>query len=527
MVVDPNRPSSSSSSSSSPGIRWWPAILVLLVGAGFWLRANLGEALDHQQQFLRSAVILLATGFGLWLWLVLLSRLRGATRLKIFLFSLAVPLLVASMFRIRGVSGNLVPILEPRWASSEGYLEVSGEGAVEASADDFPQFLGPHRNATVRGVRLARDWSAQAPKELWRRSIGEAWSGFAVVGEAAVTMEQKGDQEVVSRYELTTGEPVWTHGITAAFDSVIGGNGPRATPTLHRGQVLAFGAQGDLRALDLATGELIWHRQAAEEHGAKVPDWGFASSPLIVEGDTGSELVVISVGQTSGASLVAYHAATGEPAWSGGSDRVGYSSPALVEVAGERQILIFNGQSVAAHSPADGTVLWTVDWPGDHPHVVQPQLVAEDHILVSSGYGHGSKLLRPVPPTTDDAQWGVEEIWDSRKLKAKFANFVIHQGRVYGLDDGIMVCLDPTTGERCWKRGRYGHGQILLVEDLLLVQTEKGELKLVEPNAEELRELGSLKALGSKSWNTLTLSGDKLLMRNADEVVCYEMPLAP
>ena len=524
----------SQESPSRPFIRWWPAALILVATFGKLIHMRLEESTNHQLLFMKSAATVVVGGFLLWLWLVLASRLPGKTRLNIFAASIAVLLLGAGLFRIRGVSGNLVPILEFRWAGDGAYEAVQGSADATTSPYDFPQFRGPNRDGEVTGIDLARDWQTQPPKELWRRSVGEAWSGFAVVGDAAVTMEQVGGKEVVSRYALRTGEPVWTHGIDTVFESVIGGNGPRATPTIHHGRVFAFGAQGDLRALDLADGSLIWQRSFGQDvDGERRPEWGFTSSPLIVPGETPEQdLVVVSIGAAD-RSLVALSAVDGSEVWAAGQDRVGYSSADLRIVDGVPQILIFNGASVASHAPADGRVLWSVEWQGDHPHVAQPLILtgdqgSGDRVLVSSGYGHGAKLLRPSVTTDADGvdTWQVEELWSSRRLKAKFAGFVEHDGKVYGLDDGIMACLDPADGEKCWKNGRYGHGQLLLVNDLMILQTEKGELKLLEADPEGLVELGSVQALGGKSWNTLALSKNLVLMRNADEAVCYELPLA-
>ncbi len=560
--------------SKTVGIRWWPGVLVVLLTLAALIRAHSGETTDHQQLFLKTMFFSTLGALGLLLWLVLLSRLPGRTRLKILAATILVVGGFVGLFRIKGVSGNLVPILEFRWAGESTYQEVRGRAPAEVSPDDFPQFMGPSRDGVVHSARLARDWQAQPPKELWRIDIGEAWSSFAVVGDAAVTLEQQGEMEVVSRYDLGTGEVVWTHGIPAKFETVIGGNGPRSTPTIHRGTVFTFGALGDLRALDLSSGELRWHRRLQDDLGAEAPDWGFTSSPLIVERlQEDSDLVVVSIGKPDGKSLVAFDTDSGESVWQGGDDRVGYSSPSLYTFDGEQQIVIFNGTTVAGHSPTDGRVLWDLEWQGDHPHVAQPVALPGDRLLVSSGYGHGARLLHisrrgsvsdgeadavpsAVDPATEDqspakaedanledgapsgsdeqepepseesSEWTVEEVWESRGLKAKFANFLRFEDRIYGLDDGILVCLDPETGDRCWKRGRFGHGQILLAGDLLLVQSEKGELTLIEPNPDELRELTGLQVLNGKSWNTMALSGNRLLLRNADQAVCLELPLA-
>ncbi len=135
----------------------------------------------------------------------------------------------------------------------------------------------------------------------------------------------------------------------------------------------------------------------------------------------------------------------------------------------------------------------------------------------------GSRLLRIVP---DGEAFTVEEIWSSPRLKSKFGPMVLYDGAVFGLDDGVLVALDPVTGERLWKRGRYGHGQFVLVGDLLLIQAENGEIVLVEANPTEHRELARFAALDGKTWNPPALSGSLLLVRNNREAACYRLPVA-
>ncbi len=168
-------------------------------------------------------------------------------------------------------------------------------------------------------------------------------------------------------------------------------------------------------------------------------------------------------------------------------------------------------------------MLWNYPWSREQPNVSQPLPLPPDRLLVSSGYGVGSKLL----VISGDPETGMkaEPLWESPRLKAKFAHYVAHQGYVYGLDDGVLVCLDPATGERCWKRGRYGHGQLLLVGDLLLIQAENGEVVLVEPDPAEHRELGRFIAFRRKTWNVPTLAGRFLLVRNDREAALYELAL--
>lgn len=508
-------------------IRWWPAVLVLalcaLAEAWVWLRPGPIRQMRVIETFIVSFVGVLL----LLLWFLFFSRARPLWR-WLALAAVGVAAVFFSQFvTISGVTGDLVPILGWKGGGSGGGGEVAlagGPGA--AGAGGYPQFLGPRRDGTVRGVRLARDWETSPPREVWRRPVGEGWSGFAIAGQRAVTQEQHGPEERLVAYDLATGEELWHQAQPARYETTIGGIGPRATPTIAAGRVFALGATGVLTAVDLETGELFWRRDVLAEHEATNPEWGKSCSPLVVDGR-----VVVSAGGVSGGSLVAYDAETGELAWAAGSDRSSYSSPVLAELAGTRQIVIMNAGSFAGHDPATGEMLWDHPWPADQPNVAVPLLLPGDRILGSSGYGIGAKLLALSADGGADGDGGddglrASMVWESPRLKAKFTNPVLHEGYVYGHDDGVYVCLDPATGERCWKRGRYGHGQTILAGDLLLVTTEKGDVVLIDPSPEEHRELGRFSALSGKLWNPPALAGNYLALRTDREAVLYELPTA-
>jgi outer membrane protein assembly factor BamB len=211
---------------------------------------------------------------------------------------------------------------------------------------------------------------------MWRRPVGPGWSSFAVRDNFIFTQEQRGEDEIVSCYNLTTGEPVWRHRDAARFYESNAGAGPRGTPTLSKGRVYTFGATGILNALNARDGSVVWTRNAASDTKTKVPIWGFASSPLVV-GDT----VVVA---TSGV-LSAYDAATGNPRWQGPADKGGYSSPQLATINGVSQILLLNGEGATSVAPADGKLLWKHEWSGDG--IVQPVVIAGSDVLLGSGSG--------------------------------------------------------------------------------------------------------------------------------------------
>lgn len=390
----------------------------------------------------------------------------------------------------------------------------SGAEPSPSAAVAWPGFRGPAREGVVPGVRVATDWSASPPVELWRRPIGPGVSSFAADAERLYTQEQRGDEEIVAAYDLDTGHPVWAHrDARRHWDSHVGA-GPRATPTLANGRVHALGATGILNALDAADGSVVWSREAAADTGAEVPLWGFVSSPLVVD-----DLVVIHVG-----ALAAYDRATGEPRWTGPTTG-SYSSPQLVSLGGVAQILLLDQSGVRSFAPADGTLLWEHDWPGIG--ITQPALTGGGDLLVSQvddmAVPIGTRRLHVA--RAGDA-WAVEERWTTNRLKPSFSPFVVHGAYAYGFDGTLVSCIDVERGERQWKGGRYGTGQLVLLpeQDLLLVVTEEGELALVDAKPDGFEERARVPAITGKTWNQPALVGDVLLVRNGVEMAAFRLP---
>jgi outer membrane protein assembly factor BamB len=389
------------------------------------------------------------------------------------------------------------------------------------TAADWPGFRGPRRDGILRGVRIETDWSASPPVQVWRRPVGPGWSSFAVQGDRAYTQEQRGEDEVVSCYRLSTGEPVWRHSDKARFWESNAGAGPRGTPTLHDGRVYTVGGTGIVNALDADTGAVLWSRNAATDTGAKLPDWGFASSPLIVD----DAVVVAAAGH-----LAAYDVASGEPRWFGPRSGWGYSSPHLATIDGVRQVLLLNGAGAISVAPADGKVLWEHKWPGDG--IVQPAFTAEGDVLIgtATGMGEGAGIgMRRLAVAQGPDGWTVQEQWTTNGLKPYFNDFVVHQGHAYGFDGSILACVDLKDGARKWKGGRYGAGQLVLLpaQDLLLVLSEQGELALVKAAPDQFAEVaGRVPAIEGKTWNHPVVAGDLLLARNAEEMAAFRLVLA-
>ena len=377
-------------------------------------------------------------------------------------------------------------------------------------------FRGGDRNGTVPGVRIDTDWIASPPVSLWRRPVGPGWASFAVRGNIVYTQEQRGDEEIVSAYSLTTGESVWRHRDHVRLNDPMGGPGPRATPTLAGDRVYTVGSTGILNALGAESGSVVWSRNLPMDLGTAVPTWGCSSSPLIVD-----DLVVVAVG----GPLAAYALADGQPRWVGPAGGDSYSSPQLATLDGVSQVLLPTTTGTTSVAPATGKALWTQPWNTRLPVLpsVQPAVLDGKTVLI----GDNSSGLRRLAVSRGGTAWTVDERWVSNRLKPYFNDFVVHRGYAYGFDGAILAAVDLANGERKWKGGRYGQGQLVLLpdQDVLLVISEDGDLALVKAVPDGLTEIARVPALSGKTWNHPVLVGDVLLVRNGEEMAAFRLAL--
>ena len=397
--------------------------------------------------------------------------------------------------------------------SSPPAIHVSLDGVIPPA--EWPGFRGADRNSVARAPHISTDWSAAPPRELWRRPIGPGWSSFAVRGDVFYTQEQRGNDEIVAAYRVSTGAPVWRHRDAVRFYESNAGPGPRATPTIANGRVYAFGATGILNALDAQAGTVVWSRNVAAETDTDVPGWGFSSSPLVV----GDVVIVAATG-----TLAAYDSASGAPRWKGPKHGGSYSSPHLVTIAGVPQVVILNSAGAVSVAPDTGAVLWEHAWPGSA--IVQPAVASNGDVLINSIVATGGVGIRRLAVSKSQATWTATERWTSNGLKPYFNDFVVHKGHAFGFDGSILSCINLEDGKRVWKGGRYGQGQMLLLpeQDLLLVLSEEGELALVNATPDKFTEVTRMKALEGKTWNHPVIVGDVLLVRNGEQMAAFRLP---
>jgi len=388
--------------------------------------------------------------------------------------------------------------------------------AASSGRNYWTNFRGPNRDGRYEERAVRVNWPAGGLKPMWKQPVGGGFSSFVVADGAAYTIEQRRAQEVVAAYNVETGRELWTHGWNEEFSPDNTGDGPRSTPTWDAGRIYALGAAGELRSLDAKTGKLHWQKNILSDNGASNISWGVAASPLVFD-----DKVVVMAGGTSGKSVVAYNKITGARVWSSLNDRAAYTSPMLVTLAGKRQVLVVTASRIAGLDPADGGVLWSHLWDTSMGiNVSQPLVVGANRFFISAGYGKGAAL---VEVAGSGRSFTTKAVWENINLKTKFNSPVVHNGHVYGLDEGILTCVDLATGERKWKGGRYGYGQVLLASNHLIVTTDAGEIALVKADPAGYAEVMKFAALTGKTWNVPALANGRLLVRNGNEMAAYDL----
>jgi outer membrane protein assembly factor BamB len=466
------------------------------------------------------------------LWLVLTPFLSWPVRRAGLLVVFVLVWGLFTQVRFDGVWGSFAPELSFRWVpraqdNFETAVRSGKIGVAENVTDkplvltpaDWPGFRGPERDGRRTGLRIATDWEKSPPKELWKHEVGAGWSSFAVVGNRLFTQMQWDKQnEAVVCYDADTGKQIWVHKTAAIFSEKLGGDGPRATPTFSDGKIFALGATGWLDCLDALTGRVLWSHNIVADSGAKLPIWGFCSSPLVVQG-----VVTVFAGGEGGKSVLGYHADSGKLAWSAGEGKVSYCSMQRAHLGGVEQLLITTENGLAAYQPARGEVLWQFSFPGDvPPRVVQPAILSDSDVLLGTGADPGTKRLHI---DNKDNKWTAQEVWTSRAIKPNYNDLVVHAGHLYGFDADILTCVTLDSGQKKWRARGYGNGQVLLLADqgLLLVLSEEGEVALVKATPDNHKEIGRFRAFEGKTWNHPAVANGKLFVRNGEWAACFDL----
>jgi len=397
-------------------------------------------------------------------------------------------------------------------------------GGVAKAGRGWPQFLGPDRNGTSTETGLLTSWPENGPAEVWRVPGGVGMSGLAVHDGKLVTLVQRQGKQWAVCLDARSGKELWASEIATTYRNQMG-DGPRSTPAISNGAVYVFSGEGILAALSLAEGRVAWRVNLVEKLEGRVADYGMACSPLIVDGK-----VVVTVG-ADGATVVAVDARTGEISWTSGSDHpAGYSSPALLQVGGREQLVVFHGDGVFGLDPKSGAELWNHSYVTDFNCNIATPLAVDDGVLISAGENHGSTLLGLTPK---GPKFDVVERWTSQGAKSTLRNewqtSVAVAGALFGFDNvgsagpvTHLACIDPKTGERKWQQLRFGKGNLIAADGKLFVLTMQGELVVLKADPRNFVELGR-KSLLEKSRTAPALADGLLYLRDDHEIVCVDV----
>ena len=517
---------------------WIPLILFIAYG-GLVAWARISEHMMGTTLVFLGSILGLAL---LWLWWTFLSGLRPALRWLSLLAGIATIAFLATSLRPEGsTDGTGIPNLVWKWAptvdqKSLQALSQSPESESETKPEesltplrylavDSPEYYGSNRNGVIDDIQIQAQALSQPLETIWKRPIGLGWSSFAVKGRTAITQEQRDSEEWVTAYDLETGDLKWHFAKNRRFTESMGGDGPRATPSIHQDTVYALGATGVLDALDLATGEPKWSYSVLDGGKSNLV-WGKSASPLYLEEEN---LIIVTGGGKGGPTVQAVNAEYGEAIWSWGTDASSYASPIEATIHGERQLVVVNENTVVGLIPDSGALAWSFDWPrgmmASTAKAAQPSIIDETKVLISASYGIGSLLFDITKEA--DGSFATSLVWHNKnRMKTKFSTATVRDKYAYGLDEGFFACINIETGKRLWKDGRYGFGQNLLVNDVAIIQAEDGDIVFVEANPEAFNEIARYPGVDGKTWNIPTLAGEYLLVRNDQEAACYRVPAA-
>jgi len=394
-------------------------------------------------------------------------------------------------------------------------LAGAGLAAASATAEDWPQFRGPERTGRSDEIGLFSDWNPDTPlEERWRVPLGSGYSSVSIVDSAVVTLLGSDGGEYLAAYDTATGAERWRLRVDDLFRDGMG-DGPRSTPTIRGGRVFALGARGQLVAADLDTGLPLWRIDMPDRYGARRPTWGFAASPIIVDG----QLLIEAGGSRAG--LVALEPSSGEELWRALGDRPGYSTPIVAEIHGQRQVVVFTAERALGIALGGGEALWSFPWKTSYDvNAASPIFVAPDRVLIASGYDVGASLLRiPAPQSGED----VETVWHSSGLKNVYSSSVVVDGYIYGFDSGILVCHDLETGERMWRARGFSVGSLIYADGHLVIMGERGTLALVRATPGQYQEIARQQVFDTKTWTPPSLARHTLYVRDEHKLVALEL----
>lgn len=404
----------------------------------------------------------------------------------------------------------------PALLASIGLLLAAG---AHAFAEDWPQFLGPERNGVYRGPALAETWGAQGPRVVWRKNVGQGFSGPIVAQGRVILFHRIGNEEIVEAFDARTGSTAWRYAYATAYRDDFGfDEGPRAVPVVANGVVYTFGAEGQLHAIDLAKGVRLWSEDTMRRFKVAKGFFGAAGSPLVEEGR-----VLANIGGPN-AGIVAFDAKSGKVLWTATSDEASYSSAIGATLAGRRVAIFLTRAGLVGLDPPTGKVQFQRPWRARMAASVNAAtpLVIDDLIFVSAEYGPGAAVLRVEGST-------LKELWTSDDvLTNHYATSVYHNGHLYGFHGRqefgqSFRAVEFRTGKVRWNQDRFLAGTVTLAGDRLVILRERGELVIAPASPDGFRPLARAQILTGTVRAYPALSDGFLYARNDTTLICVDL----
>ncbi|MCD6048650.1 MAG: outer rane biosis protein [Verrucomicrobia bacterium] len=417
------------------------------------------------------------------------------------------------------------------WTLALASLLVCG---TLTQAADWPQYRGPNADGTSPEKLIGKAWPAAGPKVLWRRPMTDGFSSFAVSGGKAYTIvgQNVGGvvQEVVAALNADNSQALWAtpigiakyghDGGNAGTADNKGGDGPRTTPTVEGGNVYAISADLVLVCLDAAKGTKKWSRDIMKEHGGANITWKNAASPVI-DGN-----LIFMAGGGPGQALLALDKTTGKTVWKTQDDKMTHSTPVVRDIHGVRQVIFFTQRGLVSCDVKNGAVLWRWDYKFNVSTAISP-VVSGDIVYVSAGYGVGAGACKVAK---SDAGFTATELWrKNNELPNHWSTPVVKDGYLYGMfqfkeyGTGPLKCVELATGKEMWSKSGFGPGNVLLVDNHIIVLGDAGQLVLVEATTKGYTEIANAKVITGKCWSTPALADGKLYLRSTKEGVCLDL----
>uniref|UniRef100_A0A7C4QRY6 Polyvinylalcohol dehydrogenase n=1 Tax=Schlesneria paludicola TaxID=360056 RepID=A0A7C4QRY6_9PLAN len=394
------------------------------------------------------------------------------------------------------------------------------EEPTQVAPGDWPQFRGPTRDLHSAETGLLTEWPPQGPELLWKvDGLGEGYSSVSIAGETIYTMGTIGDDEHLFALSKADGSRRWT--VRTGANRPDGtGNGPRSTPTVDGEFVYALGAHGDLVCAHADSGEIVWRMNVVKEARGDVPTWGICESVLI----DGDKLICTPGG--SAATMVALNKRTGKPLWAttvDGRPAAAYSSPIVIEAGGVRQYVNFVHTGVVGIRASDGKPLWMRSESANGTANCSSPLYADGHVFTASAYGTGGALFRLA---SSGGQTRAELVFETKQMKNHHGGMLLLDGHVYGFDEGVLTCLNLSTGRPAWQNRSVGKGSLAYADGHLYLRSEEGPLALAEATPRAYVEKGRFsqpERSGRPAWAHPVVAGGRLYIRDQDKLFVFNV----